>query len=106
MRNYGYSKFSQFLKDFDCLSFRQVGSSILVSLKNDTSDLDKISEALAAIVRTGGSKGYNLGELKKQLCTKVPEFSLKTYGYSKFSRFVENLPGFRIKNNNVLISEG
>ena len=106
VRNYGYSKFSQFLKDFDCLSFRQVGSSILVSLKNDTSDLDKISEALAAIVRTGGSKGYNLGELKKQLCTKVPEFSLKTYGYSKFSRFVENLPGFRIKNNNVLISEG
>ena len=57
-------------------------------------------------MRTGGSKGYNLGELKKQLCTKVPEFSLKTYGYSKFSRFVENLPGFRIKNNNVLISEG
>ena len=106
VRNYGYSKFSQFLKDFDCLSFRQVGSSILVSLKNDTSDLDRISEALAAIVRTGGSKGYNLGELKKQLCTKVPEFSLKTYGYSKFSRFVENLPGFRIKNNNVLISEG
>ncbi|HOR21941.1 MAG TPA: NYN domain-containing protein, partial [Ruminococcus sp.] len=106
VRNYGYSKFSQFLKDFDCLSFRQVGSSILVSLKNDTSDLDKISEALAAIVRTGGSKDYNLGELKKQLCTKVPEFSLKTYGYSKFSRFVENLPGFRIKNNNVLISEG
>ena len=29
VRNYGYSKFSQFLKDFDCLSFRQVGSSIL-----------------------------------------------------------------------------
>ncbi|MBQ8961365.1 MAG: NYN domain-containing protein [Ruminococcus sp.] len=106
VRNYGYSKFSQFLKYFDCLSFRQVGSSILVSLKNDTSDLDRISEVLASIVRSNGSKGYNLGELKKQLCTKVPDFSLKTYGYSKFSRFVENLPGFRIKNNNVLISEG
>ena len=104
VRNYGYSKFSQFLKNFDCLNFRQVGSSVLVSLKNDKSDIDRISDAIAEVVRSGGSKGYNLGELKKQLCTKVPDFSPKTYGYSKFSRFVENLPGFRIKNNNVLIA--
>ena len=35
----------------------------------------------------------------------MPDFSPKTYGYSKFSRFVENLPGFKIKNNTVLIVE-
>ena len=50
-------------------------------------------------------KLVGLGELKKQLCVKMPDFSPKTYGYSKFSRFVENLPGFRIKNNTVLITE-
>ena len=103
VRNYGYSKFSQFLKDFDCLSFRQVGSSILVSQKSDVTDLDKVAATLAAIVRTNGTKGYNLGELKKQLCAKIPDFDVKTYGYSKFSRFVENLPGFKIKNNTVMI---
>ena len=105
VRNYGYSKFSQFLKDFDCLSFRQVGSSILVSQKSDKTDLQQIEDALAVIVRTNGTKGYNLGELKKQLCTKLPDFDVKTYGYSKFSRFVENLPGFRIRNNTVMIVE-
>ena len=105
VRNYGYSKFSQFLKDFDCLSFRQVGSSILVSQKSDKTDLRRIEETLAAIIRTNGTKGYNLGELKKQLCTKIPEFSVKTYGYSKFSRFIENLPNFKIKNNTVMISD-
>lgn len=105
VRNYGYSKFSQFLKDFDCLSFRQVGSSILVSQKSDKTDLRRIEDTLAAIIRTNGSKGYNLGELKKQLCTKIPEFSVKTYGYSKFSRFIENLPGLKIKNNTVMIAE-
>ena len=105
VRNYGYSKFSQFLKDFDCLSFRQVGSSILVSQKSDKTDLQRIEDTLEAIVRTNGSKGYNLGELKKQLCTKIPEFSVKTYGYSKFSRFIENLPKFKIKNNTVMISD-
>jgi hypothetical protein len=103
VRNYGYSKFSQFLKDFDCLSFRQVGSSILVSQKSNVTDLDKVEATLAAIVRTNGTKGYNLGELKKQLCAKILDFDVKTYGYSKFSRFVENLPGFKIKNNTVMI---
>lgn len=105
VRNYGYSKFSQFLKDFDCLSFRQVGSSILVSQKSDKTNLQHIENVLAAIIRTNGSKGYNLGELKKQLCTKLPDFDVKTYGYSKFSRFIENLPDFRIRNNTVMIVE-
>lgn len=105
VRNYGYSKFSQFLKDFDSLSFRQVGSSILVSQKSDKTDLQRIESTLAAIVRSNGNKGYNLGELKKQLCGKIPDFSVKTYGYSKFSRFVENLPSFKIKNNTVMIEE-
>ena len=103
VRNYGYTKFSQFLKYFDSLSMRQVGSSILVSQKSDKTDLQKIEDTLAAIVRSNGTKGYNLGELKKKLCTKFPDFSIKTYGYSKFSRFVENLPSFRIKNNMVMI---
>ncbi|SEL48795.1 TIGR00288 family protein [Ruminococcus sp. YRD2003] len=101
VRNYGYSKFSQFLKDFDCLSFRQVGSSILVSLKTKATDLERVEVALAAVVRTNGTKGYNLGELKKQLCAKLPDFDVKTFGYSKFSKFVENLPEFKIKNNTV-----
>ncbi len=105
VRNYGYSKLSQFLKEFDCLSFRQVGSSILVSQKSDGTDLQLIITMLTAIVRGSGSRGYNLGELKKQLCSKMPDFNVKNYGYSKFSRFVENLPGFRIKNNTVVISE-
>ena len=105
VRNYGYSKFSQFLKDFDCLSFRQVGSSILVSQKSDKTDLEHIESVLESIVATNGAKGYNLGELKKQLCVKVPDFDVKTYGYSKFSKLVENLPGLKIRNNTVMISK-
>lgn len=105
VRNYGYSKFSQFLKDFDCLSFRKVGSSILVSQKSKEIDLESVENVLAAIVQANGSKGYNLGELKKQLCVKIPDFNLKKYGYSKFSKFVENLPDFKIKNNKVVFDK-
>ncbi|MBR6792604.1 MAG: NYN domain-containing protein [Ruminococcus sp.] len=103
VRNYGYSKFSQFLKEFESLSFRQVGSSILVSQKSDKTELGAIEETLASIVKTNGSKGYNLGELKKQLCVKIPGFNVKSYGYSKFSKFIENLHGFKIRNNMVML---
>ena len=103
VRNYGYSKFSQFLKEFESLSFRQVGSSILVSQKSDKTELGVIEETLASIVKTNGSKGYNLGELKKQLCVKIPGFNVKSYGYSKFSKFIENLHGFKIRNNMVML---
>lgn len=107
VRNYGYSKFSQFLKDFDCLSFRQVGSSILVSQKSEETDLQRVEGILSSIVGKCGSKGCNLGELKKQLCLQIPDFNVKTYGYSKFSRFIENLPDFKISknNNNVVLKK-
>ena len=88
-------------RNFDCLSFRQVGSSILVSQKSKDTELERVKSAIAEIVRRNGTKGYNLGELKKQLCMKLPDFNVKTFGYSKFSKFVENLPEFKIKNNTV-----
>ena len=104
VRNYGYSKFSQFLKYFDSLQLRQVGSSVIVSQKSDATDLQKIENILTSIIKTNGNKGYNLGELKKQLCAKMPDFNIKAFGYSKFSRFVENLLGFKVKNNTVMIT--
>ena len=76
VRNYGYSKLSQLLKDFDCLNFRQVGSSILVSQKSDRTDLQRIEDALAAIVKSNGDKGYNMGELKKQHSEKIHGFDV------------------------------
>lgn len=100
VRNYGYSKLSLFLKNFDNLSFRQSGSSIFVSQKSKETDLERVQKTLVELVSKNGVKGYNLGELKKQLCTKIPDFNVKTFGYSKFSKFVETLPGFTIKNNN------
>lgn len=105
VRNYGYSKFSRFLKMFDSIESRQVNNKILVSQKFDEAGIDKIKSIIIDIVKSGGNKGYNLGQLKEQLCAKVPNFSVKTYGYSKFSLFVENLHGLKIKNNIVTLAE-
>ena len=62
-----------------------------------------LKKQLEILVGNNGARGYNLGELNKQLCAKIPEFNVKNYGYTKFSRFMENLDGFTVKNNNVFI---
>lgn len=105
VRNYGYSKLSQFLGYFKSLSLRQVGSTILVSKKSSGSEIATVRKQLELLVKSNGIKGYNLGELKKQLCAKVPEFNVKTYGYTKFSRFIQDLDGYSVKNNTVFITE-
>ena len=103
VRNYGYSKLSQLLAYFKSLSLRQVGSTILVSKKSSDSEISAVKKQLEILVGNNGARGYNLGELNKQLCAKIPEFNVKNYGYTKFSRFMENLDGFTVKNNNVFI---
>ena len=96
---------SQFLGYFKSLSLRQVGSTILVSKKSSGSEIATVRKQLELLVKSNGVKGYNLGELKKQLCAKVPEFNVKTYGYTKFSRFIQDLDGYSVKNNTVFITE-
>ncbi|MBE6840175.1 MAG: NYN domain-containing protein [Ruminococcus sp.] len=103
VRNYGYSKLSQLLAYFKSLSLRQVGSTILVSKKSSDSEISAVKKQLEILVGNNVARGYNLGELNKQLCAKIPEFNVKNYGYTKFSRFMENLDGFTVKNNNVFI---
>ncbi len=105
VRKYGYSKLSLFLKEFDSLKFRQVGSSILVSQKSDVTDIEEIERILRKLVESAGAKGYNLGELKKQLCLQMPDFNPESYGYSKFSRFVLKLKGYKIRKNMVIITD-
>ena len=103
VRNYGYSKLSQFLGNFSSLHLRQVGSTILVSRKSSDSEINNVKKLLSTLVGNNGSKGYNLGELNKQFSAKLPEFNIKNYGYTKFSRFIENLDGFCVKNNTVFL---
>jgi len=82
---------------------RQVGSTILVSRKSSDSEINNVKKLLSTLVGNNGSKGYNLGELNKQFSAKLPEFNIKNYGYTKFSRFIENLDGFCVKNNTVFL---
>ena len=96
-RNYGYSKFSIFLKKFDYLSLEHIGTSVNVTLiANDAQT--GIEKRILELADAAGSKGINLGTLGSTINNEFPGFSPKEYGFSRFELFVRSIEGLEIKN--------
>lgn len=96
-RNYGYSKFSIFLKKFDYLTMEHIGTSINVKL--NAPDTSSVVEVKAIeIVKAAGKDGISLGALSSQIRKEFPEFNPKEYGYTKFEQYIRSISGMEIKN--------
>jgi len=96
-RNYGYSKFSIFLKKFDFLTMEHIGTSITVSLSIPEED-DKIEDKVIDIVRNYGEKGINLGTLSSEIKNEYPDFNIKELGFSKFEQFIRSIDEIEVKS--------
>ncbi len=96
-RNYGYSKFSIFLKKFDFLSMEHIGTSINVMLKVPEED-NSLENRIVEIVSQAGEKGINLGTLSSEVNNEFPNFSPKEYGFSKFEQFIRSIDRLEVKN--------
>ena len=42
-----------------------------------------------------------LPELKQKMERRIPNFNIRNYKYSKFSQFIKDMEGMRVKNNTV-----
>lgn len=51
-------------------------------------------------VNAGKGKPTGLGEIGSRLINKYPEFDVRKYGYSLLSKFIEDIPGFKIEKDN------
>lgn len=109
VRNYGYSKLSIFLEKFDFLSTRKNGNTILVSLKDSETKMENVENEIIAIIRASGSGGLTLGDLSNKLRQRISNFNLRDYGYTKFSKFVQDQPKLRVsgsgKNQRVVLDQ-
>lgn len=47
--------------------------------------------------------GINIGEIGQRLVKRYPDFDVRNYGYSKLSRFLNDINCLEIKNSNVLL---
>lgn len=96
-RNYGYSKFSIFLKTFDFLSMEHIGTSINVSL-NVSGSVDALENGIVEMVRVHGDKGINLGTLSSEIKNEYPDFNPKEYGFSKFEQYIRSIDRLEVKS--------
>ncbi|MBR1692824.1 MAG: NYN domain-containing protein [Lachnospiraceae bacterium] len=93
VRNYGYSKLSTFCQDLHNIKLIKRNSSCLVTIENKNAD---INEAIRALVSEAGRGGIELGALGRKLKQRVPSFTVKSYGFSQFNKFIKSLDYLQI----------
>ncbi|WP_244833442.1 NYN domain-containing protein [Clostridium sp. BJN0001] len=96
VRNYGYTKLSKFLTSFDTIELEKKGNSINVHLKNNNIPISKITEAIIDILKKSDKNQINMGELNRKLCEIYNSFNSRNYGYTKFSKFINEIDGLKI----------
>lgn len=99
VRSYGYTKLSKFLDAFDTLKTKVVGSTIIVQISDNTTTMEDLEKIIRTIVKESGKKRINMGELNQKLCQRIPGFNVGNYGYSKFSKFLQEFPFIRVLEN-------
>jgi len=100
-RNYGYSKFSIFLKKFDYLSMEHVGTSINVRLQAPEED-KRVENKIIELVSKSKDKGINLGTLAQEIKNEYPSFNPKEYGFSKFEQYIRSIDAVEVKSSGPL----
>ena len=99
VRNYGYAKLSKFITCFDSLDLRTEGNSINAHLKTFDVSLKTIEKTIIEFIKENGNKGIFMGELNRRLVESFSEFNIRNYGYTKFSKFINDLEGLKIKSS-------
>lgn len=99
VRNYGYTKLSKFITGFDSLDLQPEGNSINAHLKTIDISLKTIEKTIIEFIKETGNKGIFMGELNRRLVESFPDFNIRNYGYTKFSKFINDLESLSIKSS-------
>ncbi len=89
VRNYHYSKLSEFVSEFDSLQLKKINNAYWVSLHN--SPVKDIEKKILGIFKASQAKELNIGELKQRLSEQMPDLdsAIKQSGITKFKVFLE-----------------
>ena len=99
VRNYGYAKLSKFLESFDSIRVEKEGRHINVSIKDLDSNIEKVKSIVVSIINESKTKSVNMGQLNKCIMEKNPSFNIRNYGYTKFSKLINDLDGIKIESS-------
>lgn len=102
VRNYGYSKLTTFIneefKNFEVISSNRQSH---VRIKDITYPKHEVEEHIREMLSTCKNGQCNMGQVNQELKNKIKSFSIKKYGYSKFSSFLKSFDCFIVNGSNV-----
>lgn len=93
VRNYGYRLLSRFLEDAGLFLLEKNQNVITISMKENEQSKEEICDYVRNVIWASGQKGIGLSELSNLVHGKYSSFSVKDFGYSQFSKFVQGFGG-------------
>lgn len=104
VRNYGYSKLTTFVSEaFENFELTSNGHQNYVNIKDEIVSKEVIREQITRILKSCKKNECNIGQLNKVLKQNNVSFSIKKYGYSKWSSFLKSFGCFKVNGSNVTI---
>lgn len=111
VRNYGYNKLSKLLQSLSFVKIITEGNIMYATLQAEDTEpkLRTINAVILQLLEDSYEYTMMMGELGNHLCKKFPNFDVRSYGYSKLSRFLQSLSCVTVYSKNnimyVTISE-
>lgn len=94
VRNYGYSKLSKMLEGFNEIEMIKEGCTVtLKTVKSDSKDVEAI---IIRLIEKSPNRQINMSGLRNEIMKVKTNFDIRNYGYTKFSKFIEDMPSVRI----------
>lgn len=93
VRNYGYRLLSRFLEDAGLFLLEKNENVITISMKENEQSKEEIRDYVKKVIWASGKKGIGLSELSNLVHGKYSSFSVKDFGYSQFSKFIQGIGG-------------
>lgn len=104
VRNYGYSKLTIFINEaFENFEVISKNRQNYVKIIDVVVPKKQIEEQIIAILKKNPQKNSNMGLLNSTLKSENRNFSIKKYGYSKFSSFLKSFGCFKVDGDKVTL---
>ena len=101
IRTFGYSQLSKFLEDMPGIELTKRNNSITVSLNTEDAEEDEVIRDIREIVRKRGKQGIGLATLGQEIRKRRKNFNVKLYGYSQLYKFIDSIPGLKVKGTSA-----
>ncbi len=99
VRNFGYTKLSSMLERLKSVSLKRTDTAIMVNLKQIKLEQSSLEKAIVEFVKNSKNGEMNLGQLNKMTNEAFPNFDVRTYGYTKFFKFVNDINELKVNSS-------